>query len=299
MNETAAVVLIADDSLLVRALLRRQLEEQGHQVIEAVDGEDALVKCREKAPDVILLDVEMPRLDGHGVLAQLRNEVGLADIPVVFLTARTTTEDVVEGLRLGAHDYLCKPFEPAELVARVSAAIRVKTLQDELRHRNFELAAMSNTDALTSLPNRRFLAQHLLATCATATREKTDVAVLMIDIDHFKGVNDTLGHDAGDVVLREIGARIVAACDAGGIAGRWGGEEFLVICAHTDLAAGAALAERVRARIASEPVGIGDGLVVTASLGVASGDPEAESLLRTADAALYSAKANGRNQVVH
>ena len=103
--------------------------------MEAVDGEDALAVCREHGPDVILLDVEMPRLDGHGVLAALQRSPELADIPVVFLTARTTTEDVVEGLRLGAHDYLRKPFEAAELLARVSAALRVKTLQDELRQR--------------------------------------------------------------------------------------------------------------------------------------------------------------------
>src|SRR3954451_4953757 len=103
MNESSAVVLVADDSLVVRTLLRRQLEEHGHHVIEAVDGEDALVKCREKAPDIILLDVEMPKLDGHGVLQRLREDAALSEIPVVFLTARTTTEDVVEGLRLGAH----------------------------------------------------------------------------------------------------------------------------------------------------------------------------------------------------
>jgi two-component system cell cycle response regulator len=233
------------------------------------------------------------------VLKQLQADALLAEIPVVFLTARTTTEDVVEGLRLGAHDYLCKPFEPAELLARVSAAIRVKTLQDELRQRNSELATMSNTDALTSLPNRRYLQNHLISACSTAARENSGVAVLMIDADHFKKVNDTLGHDVGDIVLRDIADRLVAACGASGIAGRWGGEEFIVI-ATSDLVAGVALAERIRVDIAREPVQVGDGRVidVTVSIGVAAGELDPEELLRAADGALYRAKANGRDQVV-
>jgi two-component system cell cycle response regulator len=161
---SGARIVIAEDSLVVRALLRRQLEEHGHTVFEAADGEEALAACRVRHPDVILLDVEMPKLDGYGVLAALRKDEQLVDIPVVFLTARTALEDVVQGLRLGAHDYLRKPFEPAELLARVTAAFRVKSLQDELRQRNLELDAMSRTDALTGLPNRRHLQERLVAT---------------------------------------------------------------------------------------------------------------------------------------
>ena len=136
----------------MRSMLRLLLEDEGYRVVEAVDGEEALSACGEHGPDVVLLDVEMPKLDGHGVLAAMRSSPELADIPAVFLTARATTEDVVEGLRLGAHDYLRKPFEPAELLARVSAALRVKTLQDQLRQRNIEPSAISRTDALTGLP---------------------------------------------------------------------------------------------------------------------------------------------------
>src|SRR6476646_5911867 len=167
-----ARVLIAEDSLVVRSLLRRQLEDSGHVIIEAADGEEALALSRDEKPDVVLLDVEMPKLDGYEVLRAMQGDPELVEIPVVFLTARATTEDVVEGLRLGAHDYLRKPFEPAELLARVSAALRVKVLQDQLR-------AMSHTDALTGLANRRCLQDHLVSVCATAERHALPVGLLM------------------------------------------------------------------------------------------------------------------------
>jgi two-component system cell cycle response regulator len=154
---TPPAVLVAEDSLVIRAVLVEQLQSRGYRVIEAGDGEQALAACRREQPDVVLLDVEMPHLDGHGVLAQIKADPRLADIPVVFVTSRVTTEDVVDGLRLGAHDYLRKPFEPSELLARVHAAVRNKALQDELRLRNAELELASRTDALTGLRNRRHL----------------------------------------------------------------------------------------------------------------------------------------------
>ena len=125
-------VLVAEDSLVIRAVLVEQLQSRGYRVLEAADGEQALAACAHERPDVVLLDVEMPQLDGHAVLARIKADRLLADIPVVFVTSRVTTEDVVEGLRLGAHDYLRKPFEPSELLARVHAAVRSKALQDEL-----------------------------------------------------------------------------------------------------------------------------------------------------------------------
>jgi diguanylate cyclase (GGDEF)-like protein len=298
-GDPAALVLVAEDSLVVRTLLRRQLEHHGYRVVEAVDGEEALSVCREHGPDVILLDVEMPKLDGHGVLAALQRSPELADIPVVFLTARTTTEDVVEGLRLGAHDYLRKPFEAAELLARVSAAVRVKTLQHQLRQRNIELSAISRTDALTGLPNRRELQERLIALASAARRYHQQSAVLMVDVDHFKAVNDTRGHEAGDLVLRAVANRLRAACRTEDSAGRWGGEEFLVIAPMTDLAGGARLGERIRSSVGAAVVPVGDGadIDVTVSVGVAAGEG-GDDVLAEADAALYAAKRAGRNRVV-
>jgi diguanylate cyclase (GGDEF)-like protein len=268
--------------------------------VEALDGEDALRVCRAERPDVVLLDVEMPKLDGHGVLAAMQDDEVLADIPVVFCTGRTTTEDVVEGLRIGAHDYLRKPFEVPELVARVSAAVRVKVLQDELRERNAALDAMSRMDELTGLPNRRHLKEHLVAEVSASLRHGVALSVLMIDVDRFKSVNDTFGHEAGDEVLRSIAARLVSACRAEDIAGRWGGEEFLVVAPHTDPAASAQLAERIRAVVSDGNITIegGASLVVTVSIGTVSGSEDLPTLLRRADAALYAAKDAGRNVVV-
>jgi diguanylate cyclase (GGDEF)-like protein len=293
-------VLVADDSVVVRSLLRRQLEEHDYRVVEALDGEDALRVCREERPDVVLLDVEMPKLDGHGVLEAMQFDPLLAGIPVVFCTGRTTTEDVVEGLRLGAHDYLRKPFEVPELVARVSAAVRVKILQDELRERNAELDEMSRVDVLTGLANRRHLQEHLVAAVSAAQHQGSPLAVLMLDVDRFKSINDTRGHEVGDQVLMGIAARLAAACRAEDIAGRWGGEEFLVVAPCTDRDAAMALAGRVRSLIADEAISIHGGgpVAVTASVGVVSGSDDLATMLRRADAALYAAKEAGRNHVV-
>jgi diguanylate cyclase (GGDEF)-like protein len=295
-----ARILVADDSLVIRSVLRKQLQEHGHVVIEAVDGEDALRAIRDETPDVVLLDVEMPKLNGHAVLAELRSNPSTAHIPVVFLTARATTADVVEGLRLGAHDYLRKPFEPAELLARVSAALRVTRLQDELRVRNTELEAASRTDALTGLPNRRHLQEQLAAAASGARRHGHTVAVLMVDVDHFKRVNDRLGHAGGDHVLRRIALSLANACRAEDVAGRWGGEEFLVVSPTTDMDGAAALGERIRSATAAEVISVEgrENLNVTVSVGVAVGSDDVDGIVRDADAALYEAKAEVRNRVV-
>ncbi len=297
-GQDGARIVVADDSLVVRTLLRRQLEEQGHVVVEAVDGEDALRACRAERPDVVLLDVEMPKLDGHGVLIALRADPVLADTPVVFLTARTTTADVVEGLRLGAHDYLRKPFEPAELLARVSAAFRVKSLQDQLRQRNAELDSMSRTDILTGLPNRRHLQEHLVSTGSAANRHGQAFGVLMIDVDHFKQVNDQLGHDGGDRVLRAVAARIAGACRAEDVAGRWGGEEFMVVAPLTHIDDLMTLAERIRRSVSELPLDADGQTSVTVSVGAAAGSGDVDQLVLAADHALYDAKEGGRDRVV-
>lgn len=297
---TGATVLVAEDSEVIRAVIRAQLQDQGYRVVEAVDGQDALRKCAAEPPDVVLLDVEMPVLDGYGVLRALKEDPVLGDIPVVFLTSRSRTEEVVEGLRLGAHDYLRKPIEQIELVGRIRAAVRVKRLQDELRRRNEELDRISRVDALTGLHNRRHVEEHLVAAESTYRRHRQPLAVMIIDIDHFKKVNDTLGHAAGDHVLREVASRLAAAVRVEDLLGRWGGEEFVAVLPNTDAAGAGELAERLRAAVADVPVLVSGGeRAVTVSIGCAccTGD-DAEALLRAADAALYEAKEGGRNRVV-
>ena len=296
MNGT---ILVADDSMVVRAVLRRQLETDGHTVVEAVNGEEAIDACREYHPDVILLDVEMPVLDGHATLMRLKADPELKDIPVVFLTGRVDTVDMVNGLRLGAHDYLRKPFEANELMARVSAALRTKWLQDELRTRNAELDRVSRIDMLTNIYNRRHLDEHLRRVISAARRHDRTVGVLIVDIDHFKEVNDERGHLAGDVVLREVAARLQQAMRTEDALGRWGGEEFLAVLTDTPPEGIRIMAERLRQVIAAAPFILEDGsrIGVTVSVGHTYGTEDAEVLVHRADDALYVAKAEGRNRV--
>jgi len=296
---TTATVLIADDSLVIRAVVRSELEGEGYRVVEALDGLAALRQCREDPPDVVLLDIEMPGLDGYQVLSELKGDAQLKDIPVVFLTSRAGMEDVVAGLRGGAHDYLKKPFESAELLARVGSACHVKKLQDELQQRNADLDRLSRTDALTGLYNRRHLDAELARLHRDSLRHQDPLCVLLLDLDHFKQVNDTHGHSAGDDVLRAFADRLRSELRAGDIVGRWGGEEFLVILPRTDLDGARAIAERIRSVTAAEPVVAGDqSIAVTVSAGCALGPgPSIEAVVQVADTCLYDAKVGGRNRV--
>ncbi len=292
-------ILIADDSLLIRAVVRSELEEEGYLVIEAEDGFGAVEQCRARRPDVVLLEIVLPGLDGHQVLAELKADADLENIPVVFLTSRTGMDDVLAGLRGGAHDYLKKPFEPAELLARVGSAVHVKQLQDQLLERNAELDRTSRTDALTGLYNRRHLDDELRRQVSTAQRHGEQLALVLFDIDHFKQVNDTYGHPTGDLVLREFSRRLTSELRAADIAGRWGGEEFLLILPRTDLGGAVEVAERIRIAAAADPFSAaGYEVLVTVSAGCAVGPDEPDELIRIVDTALYQAKATGRNRTV-
>lgn len=293
-------VLVADDSLLIRAVVRAGLEGEGYTVAEVADGLAAVEFCRETPPDVVLLDIEMPGLDGREVLAELKSSQRLCDIPVVFLTGHTEMSDVLGALRAGAQDYLKKPFEPAELLARVGAAAHVKKLQDQLRARNAELERLSSTDTLTGLDNRRHIEEQLRQQCGAARRRREPFAVLVLDLDHFKQVNDTYGHPVGDQVLAEFAQRLRRELRAEDIACRWGGEEFLVVLPRTGLADATSVAERIRSATAATPIQAGGREVrITVSGGCAIGpDGSAEDLVRTADGFLYKAKQEGRNRII-
>jgi two-component system cell cycle response regulator len=285
------LVLVADERAAVRAVFRRGLEAAGYGVIEARNGQEAVDQAVRNDVSVILLDVEMPVLDGHGALAALKADRVTRDVPVVFLSDRGAGEDLVRALRDGAHDYLRTPPEPAELLARVGAATRMKQLQDELRQRAIELEQVSRTDHLTGLANRRHVEEQLRSVLASALRHDHPAAVLVIDVDHFKSINDQRGHAAGDQVLIQIASTLAAAVRTEDILGRWGGEEFIVVAADTGCEAAAVLGERLRAAVAAAaPVTVSIGGACTTEVGL--------RLVDIADANLYKAKAAGRNQVL-
>jgi diguanylate cyclase (GGDEF)-like protein len=296
----AGAVLVAEDSVPVRALLCAQLHERGYDVIEAADGEQALSRARDAHPDIVLLDIDMPRRDGYEVLAELKADPDLAALPVVFITGRTDAEDAVRGLDMGAHDYLRKPFEAEELGARVQAAMRTKRLQDDLRTLSGELARIANTDNLTGLANRRYLDEELSRLIARSERHGLPLSVLILDADRFKDVNDRHGHQAGDEALVALAARLSERLRAEDIVGRWGGEEFMVLAPDVDHGGAGTLAEALRARVAGRPIETSSGpLPVTVSVGWAFRRPgeSAADLLERADVGLYAAKRGGRNGV--
>lgn len=291
-----AVVLVAEDEPQERSLLRAQLEPQGYLVVEAGDGAGVLAICRANRPDVVLLDLGIPGMDGHDVLAALKADMALVDTPVVVITGRP---DVSRALKLGAHDYVRKPYELTELEARVAAALRTKRLNDELRAREAQLDDLVRKDPLTGLANRRHIDEHLHMLGGGARRHHQPLSVLLIDLDHFRRVNEAEGHAVGDGILRAIGARIVDTLRAEDVAGRWAGEEFLVLLPATDLNGAWVLADRIREAIL-EPVLVGEGteVVVTASVGCATGDgTDPEALVRRAEGALAEARARGPNSI--
>ena len=292
------LILVGDNSPVVREVLRWHLESHGFQVGEAADGAETVALAQRVKPSVILLSVELPTLNGHQTLARLKSDAELRDTPVVFITAHTETDDVVEGLRLGAHDYLRKPFEPAEVIARVSAANRVKELQDDLRQRNAELDRISRSDPLTGLSNRRHLDERLAAHAASAGRHSHQLSVAVVDIDNFKAVNDTFGHAAGDAVLCEVARRLEASARMEDIVGRWGGEEFIVILPHCDVDGAVVVSERIRQAISASPIRTGDGVAIPVSVSIGCTGGSDERLIERADAALYAAKKAGRNCTV-
>jgi two-component system cell cycle response regulator len=230
-------------------------------------------------------------MDGHRTLAALKSGADTRDVPVVFLSDRGAGDDLVQALREGAHDYLRTPPEPAELLARVGAATRMKQLQDELRKRAVELEHVSRTDHLTGLPNRRYVEEQLRSVLAAALRHEHPAAVLVIDVDHFKSVNDQRGHAAGDQVLMQIATTLMTSIRTEDILGRWGGEEFIVVAPHTAREAAAVLGERLRASVQATTE-------VTISIGGACTPEVGLRLLDVADANLYKAKAAGRNTVL-
>jgi diguanylate cyclase (GGDEF)-like protein len=291
-------VLIADDEAVSRRLLQVTLEKWGHEVIGADNGADAWALLeRPDGPRLAIVDWMMPRMDGLAVCRRARERI-VPYVYILLLTARDERDDLVEALEAGADDFLRKPMNSGELRARLRTGQRILELQESLLAAHEALRHEASHDPLTGVSNRSAILEALAREKERATRDGTSLSVVLIDLDHFKRVNDTLGHHTGDGVLREAAARLRAAVRTYDSLGRYGGEEFLVVLPRCTLVEAREIAERIRLQIAEEPIVVGTEKVrLTASLGVAAGDADIGPLVRAADAALYRAKAAGRNCV--
>jgi len=299
---TLPLVLIVDNDGLTRTMVGSWLVDSGYAVLEACDGEEALRLAGERSPDLLLIDLIMPGLDGYQVCRAIQAE-GDAP-PVIFMTMLGDTAARVSGLDAGAVDYIVKPFEHDEVMARVRAALRTKVVRDELAVRTKvvrdELIDQASHDSLTGLLNRRELDSRAAEAVALAQRHGHPLCCILLDLDNFKDVNDAHGHAAGDQVLRETGRRLADACRISDVIARYGGEEFILLLPETPPEAAVVLADKLRWALAEAPFEAGDTLIsIRASVGVAAFTAvmaTPASLLAAADEALYRAKGLGRDR---
>src|SRR5882672_12747461 len=284
-------VLMIDDEKLMHAVVKARLADDGLDIHSATSGQEGIAVAQQVKPDVILLDVQMAHSDGFEVCRQLKADPLLSPIPIIFLTAITSTEDKVRGLNLGAIDYITKPFDAAELQARVRAALRTKELMDMLSTR-------AMIDGLTALWNRAYFNTRLEAQIAQAQRHGHAFSCILADVDRFKTINDTHGQGFGDFVLRGIAGLLADTCRTEDVVCRYGGEEFVILAPGVNAVAGAQFAERVRRTIAEKPFARnGISVSVTCSFGVADGPLSVEGVVEQADRALYRSKSGGRDRV--
>ncbi|OAI17152.1 diguanylate cyclase response regulator [Methylomonas lenta] len=306
-------ILLVDDDPLILVRLSKQLTHAGHHVAVCPDGEAALKHVLENKPQIIITDWRMQPMDGLALCRTLRSSAIGKNLYIIMLTAAETEDELVEAFDVGIDDYVTKPVNLKILLARIRAGQRITTLQQEverekqdIQRTNAELAVanrklgiMANTDLLTDLPNRRYALARLAQEWESAQRYNRPISVLMLDLDHFKLVNDTLGHDAGDEVLSHTAKLLKAASRATDIACRLGGEEFLIIATNTDGKTAVLLAERIRIAIQThQPNGLALKRPITVSIGVAGSignQPGWNELIKQADRALYVVKAGRRN----
>ena len=296
-------LLIADDDIICRRILEKLLVKWGHEVEVASDGVEAWQALqRFDAPSMVVLDWMMPGVDGVEICRRLRELKRDIRPYVILLSGKGQKKDLINGISAGADDYVTKPFAPEELRVRILAGERILNLQAESLTMMEALRKQATHDYLTGLPNRATIMDVLRREFARRSRGGQAVSVVLADVDHFKDVNDTFGHQVGDVVLAEIARRMAMEMRSYEYVGRYGGEEFLAVLWDCDTQSACALAERLRRIVEGRPFDSPAGKIpVTMSLGVASTaeipDATQETLVQLADAAMYRAKRAGRNRV--
>lgn len=296
-------ILVAEDSKVYRHLISNCLKEWEFDFVVANDGLAAWERLESAwAPNLAILDWVLPGMSGLEICKRLRVRTNNDQyVYTIVLTAKNDRQDLLEALNAGADDYLAKPFDPLELRARVLAGKRIILLQRELISARESLRFAATHDSMTGLLNRGEIIAFLRCQAARSRREGSPLGIALIDLDHFKKVNDTYGHSAGDAVLQEGARRLRSSLRVYDGVGRYGGEEFLLVLPGCDLPATMRRADAIRCLVATEPIVTPQGSVsVTASMGVIaaqSTDMSVEALLEKADEALYCAKKNGRNRV--
>jgi two-component system cell cycle response regulator len=301
-GEQQVKVLVADDSVVSRKLVEHTLSEKQYSLVFAKSGREAVELFAEHQPALVIVDWIMPDLTGIEICKHIRSRTHASYTYIILLTGKSEKESVVEGLAAGADDYLTKPFHPEELIARVGVGLRIVELQREIEVKNALLQELALTDALTSLPNRRAIEEWAARQLSGAARHSFSFWVALADLDHFKAINDTHGHDAGDTVLKVFSQILRTNSRRSDICGRIGGEEFLLVLTYATEKGAKDVIDRVRAELAATKFKFdGNSLTVTASFGLAgfvgAQAPDFNRLVAQADTALYSAKRRGRNRV--
>jgi len=295
-------ILIVDDRASSYERLAASLRVQ-HTVDVESETQEALFRVAEADYDLVIVSLDLADFDALRLCSQIRSLESTRNLPLLLTAGQDDNGRLLRGLDLGVNDYLMRPIDRNELIARVRTQVRRKRYNDRLRTNVQQSVQMAITDGLTGLYNRRYMETHLDALMERARERERPLAMLLVDIDFFKSVNDTYGHDAGDDVLREFAERLRASVRGIDLACRFGGEEFVVIMPDADLGVASTVAERLRGRIATPPFRLGSGatLDITISIGVAGRNPgerNGDVLLKRADQALYRAKRDGRNRVV-
>jgi diguanylate cyclase (GGDEF)-like protein len=309
---SAGDVLVVDDNRVNVGLLTGILQKRHYAVRNATDGQQALAVMRAAPPEIVLLDIRLPGMDGYEICRQMKADPRTKDIPVIFVSALDDGLDKARAFEVGGIDYVAKPFSSAEVVARVENQLKISRLQRHLAQKNAELEranrmlqSLSYVDALTGVPNRRHFDELLDQEWRRALRDESSMCVILIDVDLFKAFNDNYGHQSGDDCLKHVAVEVSGVLRRGGdLAARYGGEEFGVVLPATEAPGALVVAEDMRRRVEGLKVPHKGSpfKVVTISLGVKALRPgpqdTPETILAAADRALYRAKETGRNRVV-
>lgn len=305
-----AIILIVDDNPTNLLVLSQMLKDVGLEVRVSMDGESALEQVTEEIPELILLDVQMPGIDGFETCKRLKANSSASDIPVIFITANSGTENIVRGLSVGAVDYIVKPFQKEEVLARVQVHLRLRFLARKVQEQaialqiaNQQLERLANLDGLTQVANRRRFDEHLELEWKRLERESAPLSLILCDIDYFKQYNDFYGHQTGDICLKQVAKAIEKSLKRpGDFVARYGGEEFVVILPNTNFEGASYVAKLIQTDIEKLNINHAQSSVsahITLSLGIGSvvptSDTSGSALIAAADKALYEAKRKGRN----